>query len=175
MLVETVHWWPAPIGVGGLPFSYTPNPREWIIFSVNLTPCCRVSLPYIMGFDININHQRIQTTRSHASRCHHCNHCHYYNVDFVLFHNVTCYIDSLFSRFHVNTTKLPNITCTLVATSMILRGLECTPFIVSRTLFAKGLNYMPRGLKVSHPLLANMILFFNSSNFLSEKYLHCDI
>ena len=42
------------------------------------------SLTNIMGFEIKVFHQRIQTTHSHASYCHYC------NVDFVLFHNVTC-------------------------------------------------------------------------------------
>ena len=41
------------------------------------------------------------------------------------FHSVTCYTKSMVSRIHVNTTKLHNITCTLVATSVILRRLEC--------------------------------------------------
>ena len=35
------------------------------VLSLNLTRC-HVSFPYIMGFDITINHQRIQTTSSHA-------------------------------------------------------------------------------------------------------------
>ena len=46
---------------------------------------------------------------------------------------------------------------------------------MSRTLFAKGLNYMPRGLKVSRLLIINMIPFVNISNFFKrEKYLHND-
>ena len=32
--------------------------------------------------------------------------------------------------------------------------------------FAKGLKEMPRGLKVSHVLIANIIPFVNKSNFL---------
>ena len=45
------------------------------------------------------------------------------------FHSVTYYIDSmLVSLVHVNTTKLCNITCTLVATGVILRSLECISF-----------------------------------------------
>jgi hypothetical protein len=48
------------------------------------------------------------------------------HISFVLFHNVTCYTNSIVSRIHVNTTKLCNTTCTLIATSMILRSLECT-------------------------------------------------
>ena len=41
------------------------------------------------------------------------------------FHNVTCYTNSIVSHIHVNTTKLRNITCTLVATSVIIQSLEC--------------------------------------------------
>jgi hypothetical protein len=37
-------------------------------------------------------------------------------LHFVLFHNVTCYNNSLVSRIHVNTTILCNIMCTLVVT-----------------------------------------------------------
>ena len=44
---------------------------------------------------------------------------------FVLSHNVTCYTNFIVSRIHVNTTKLRNTTCTLVATGVILRSLEC--------------------------------------------------
>jgi hypothetical protein len=34
---------------------------------LNLTPCCQVSLPYIMGFDNEVNHQKI---KSHAHMHH---------------------------------------------------------------------------------------------------------
>ena len=44
------------------------------------------------------------------------NYCHYCNVDFMSFHNVTCCINPLLSRIHVNTTKLLNAMCTLSAT-----------------------------------------------------------
>jgi hypothetical protein len=40
------------------------NCREWMLL-VYLTPYCHVSLPYIMDFDIKINHQRIQSTHTH--------------------------------------------------------------------------------------------------------------
>ena len=50
----------------------------------------------LLGFDIKINHQRIQPTCLHTSHCHHYSDCHYCNADFVLFHNVTCYTNSLF-------------------------------------------------------------------------------
>ena len=48
------------------------------------------------------------------------------HISFVLFHNVTCYTNSIASRIHVNTIKLCNTTCTLVATRVILWSLECT-------------------------------------------------
>ena len=35
------------------------------------------------------------------------------------------YTSSIVSRIHVDTTNLCNITCTLIATGMILRRLEC--------------------------------------------------
>ena len=44
----------------------------------------------------------------------------YPHISFVLFHSVTCYTNSIVSRIHVNTTKLRNIMCTLVATGVIL-------------------------------------------------------
>ena len=47
-------------------------------------------------------------------------------LHFVLFHSVTCYTNPTVTRIHVNTTKLRNITCTLVATGVILQSLECT-------------------------------------------------
>ena len=59
----------------------------------------------------------MQTMRLHASRCH---LCHYCDVDFVLFHNVTRYTNPLLSRIQINTTYLLSITCTLVATSVVL-------------------------------------------------------
>ena len=42
------------------------------------------------------------------------------------FRSVTCYTNSTVPRIHVNTPQLRNITCTLVATGVILRSLECT-------------------------------------------------
>jgi hypothetical protein len=89
---------------------------------LNLPPCCHICLSYVMGFDIKIMHQSIRTTHSHTSYCH---HCHYYSVDFVFFLNVTCYTNSLLSRFHANIADLLDIMCTLVATTKILGRLEC--------------------------------------------------
>ena len=47
-------------------------------------------------------------------------------LHFVLFQSVTCYTSSIVSCIHVNTTKLRNIMCTLVAIGVTLRSLECT-------------------------------------------------
>jgi hypothetical protein len=101
------------------------KPLRLDLLSLNLLPCCHISFPCIIYFDIKIIHQRIQTIGSHASRCH---HCHYCNVSFVLFYNVTYYTNPLFSYIHVNTTYLLNITCTLVATCVIIRRLECNAY-----------------------------------------------
>ena len=42
-----------------------------------------------------------------------------------VFHSVTCYTNSIVSDIHVNTTKLRNITCTLVAICVMLRNSKC--------------------------------------------------
>ena len=95
------------------------------MLSSNIPPCCRhISLPYIMGLGLGLGliRQRIWTTGLHAS---HWYHCHYCNVDFVSFHNITCYTNSLLSCIHVNTANLLNITYTLIVTGVTLRMLEC--------------------------------------------------
>ena len=71
-----------------LPLLY-PKTLGNICVKLKIPSCCHISLPCITGFDIKIFHQRIQTTRSHASQCHHCQYYHYCNVDFVCFHKVT--------------------------------------------------------------------------------------
>ena len=45
------------------------------------------------------------------------------------FHSVTYYTNLIVSCIHANTTKLCNITCTLVATGVILRSLECSSLL----------------------------------------------
>ena len=83
------------------------------------------SLPHIMGFDIKIIPKEFKL---HACTCHyhHYNQCHYCTSGFVLFHNVTYYINSLLSHIHVNTTYLLHIICTLVAMRGILGKVEYT-------------------------------------------------
>ena len=57
-------------------------------------------------------------------------------LHFVFFHNVTCYTNSLVLRIHVNTTKLRNIMCTLIATCVILWSLKCNDKVVSFEIHA---------------------------------------
>ena len=133
------------------------------VHNSNLTSCCHISLPCIMNIVINANHQRSQPTHSHCTMCQYVE-CHHLililillllmlhrpgrpsGVDpphhtikllhFVLFHIVTCYAKSMVSRIHVNTAKLCNITCTLVAIGVIC-SLERTNIGIKLTFMTK--------------------------------------
>ena len=44
--------------------------------------------------------------------------------------------------------------------------IHCLWYLVLRTLLASNLNWMPGGLKVSRPLIINIVLFIRISNIL---------
>ena len=130
-----------------MPFIILPSLMSLLLLNLKTlgNRCSQLKPPYLLshfhpnyhGFNIKLIHQKIQTTRLHASHCHQYSFCHYCNVHSLLFHNITCYNSYLLSPMHVKATYLLNITCTSVATCMILGRLGCTTITSTRLIFIK--------------------------------------
>ena len=102
--------------------------------NVNLYPCCHMFPSHILW--VLTLEQRTKVFKPHA-------HMHHIGINFIimiialltLYYSTTSHATLVLcyhACMHVNTTYLLNITCTLVATCVMLGRLDCT----SRTLFA---------------------------------------
>ena len=94
---------------------------------------CHVSPPNVMGFDIQINPVKPHAHTHHVVPIAMSTSC--YSIM-----SFACHTTPLLPRLHVNTTKLLDITCTLVATSVTLQSVECVYSIAPSTTSGRFLE-----------------------------------
>ena len=87
-----------------------------LLLFLSLVECWCMRLAHRPGRLKGMDHTNIINGRKESD---------YPHISFMSFYNVICYTYSRVSRIHVNTTKLRNIMCTLVATGVILQSSEC--------------------------------------------------
>ena len=87
-----------------------------ILLPMALVGCWCMRMPHRPGKPSGVDRTSVSARKTNTKYPHIC---------FVSFHNATHFTNSIVSRIHVNTTKLRNIMCTLVATGVILGSVEC--------------------------------------------------